>query len=68
MTSNNEILLGVDLKHLLNNLQRVIETKEDLIKKDLDKSVLDSHISEIFETEIKESVRRLQAIKNDYYL
>tara|TARA_R100001530_G_scaffold36387_1_gene28296 strand:+ start:290 stop:490 length:201 start_codon:yes stop_codon:yes gene_type:complete len=65
MKSNKEILLGVDLKYILNNLQRVIQTKEDLRKKDLDKSVLESYMLEIFETEIKESIRRLQAIQKE---
>ena len=58
-------ILKIDLNYIINNLKRVIDTKESLMKKDFDKIIVNEHLLKIFEEEIIESIDRLTSIKEN---
>lgn len=65
MKTIKDEILKIDLNYIINNLKRVIDTKESLMKKDFDKIIVNEHLLKIFEEEIIESIDRLTSIKEN---
>ena len=65
MKTIKDEILKIDLNYIINNLKRVIDTKESLMKKDFDKIIVNDHLLKIFEEEIIESIDRLTSIKEN---
>ena len=65
MKTIKDEILKIDLNYIINNLKRVIDTKESLTKKEIDKIIVNEHLLKIFEEEIIDSIDRLTSIKKN---
>jgi len=65
MKTIKDEILKIELNYIINNLKRVIDTKESLMKKGFDKIIVNEHLLKIFEEEIIESIDRLTSIKEN---